>query len=122
MSEPAIRNYELENRSVSEKQLTKIASALGVSTYALSDPNLETYIGVMHALFELEQEYGLELKEIDGKVYLNFNNNTMIKYIREWYYEKELYKKGNISKEEYHEWKYTFPDILLEQMKRNGGQ
>ena len=45
MSEPAIRNYELGNRTPSDKQLEKIAGALGVSIYAISDPNLENYYG-----------------------------------------------------------------------------
>ena len=64
LSEPAIRNYELGNRTPSEKQLEKIAGALGVSIYAISDPNLENYDAVMHALFCLEDEYGIVPNEV----------------------------------------------------------
>ncbi|MEG1505422.1 MAG: helix-turn-helix transcriptional regulator, partial [Lachnospiraceae bacterium] len=43
MSEPAIRNYELGNRTPSDKQIEKIALALDVSPFALSEPNLDSY-------------------------------------------------------------------------------
>ena len=46
MSEPAVRNYELGNRIPSVKRLEALAGALGVSRFALSDPDLDTYIGV----------------------------------------------------------------------------
>ena len=52
LSEPAIRNYELGNRTPSAQQLEKIASALNVSVYAISDPEIDDYIGVLHTLFE----------------------------------------------------------------------
>ena len=38
MSEPAIRNYELENRNPSVEQLQKIADALEISYFALANP------------------------------------------------------------------------------------
>ena len=50
LSEPAIRNYELGNRTPSEKHINRIAEALGVSPFAISDPSLGSYLGVMHAL------------------------------------------------------------------------
>ena len=43
LSEPAIRNYELGNRTPSPQQLEKIAAALNVSVYAISDPEIEDY-------------------------------------------------------------------------------
>lgn len=61
LSEPAIRNYELENRTPSEKHIERIAWALGVSPFAISDPDIESYIGVMHTLFALEEKYGAKL-------------------------------------------------------------
>ena len=55
LSEPAIRNYELGNRTPSPQQLEKIAAALNVSVYAISDPEIEDYNGVLHTLFQLEE-------------------------------------------------------------------
>ena len=59
LSESAIRNYELGNRFPSSEQLEKIANSLKISPYAMSDPNFDTYVSVMHALFALEDQYGL---------------------------------------------------------------
>ena len=42
MSEPAIRNYELGNRNPSKKHLEAISAALGVSVFAISDPDLDS--------------------------------------------------------------------------------
>ena len=53
LSEPAIRNYELGNRTPSDKQIDAIAGALGISPFAISNPDIESYIGVMHNLFAL---------------------------------------------------------------------
>ena len=51
MSESAIRNYELGNRTPKPKHLEIIAQALEISPFALLDPDLESSIGVMHAFF-----------------------------------------------------------------------
>ena len=59
LSESAVRNYELGNRTASQDQLEKIANVLKISPFALADPNFDTYIGVMHSLFALEDQYGL---------------------------------------------------------------
>ena len=57
LSEPAIRNYELGNRTPSPQQLEKIAAALNVSVYAISDPEIEDYNGVLHTLFQFVPYY-----------------------------------------------------------------
>jgi transcriptional regulator with XRE-family HTH domain len=114
MSEPAIRNYELGNRTPSEKQLEKISDALGISIYAISDPNFESYNGMMHALFLLEDEYGFAVKEIDGQLCLvpenkNTTSRTVSKMLSSWNSEFEKLKSGEITKEEYDMWRYSYP-------------
>lgn len=121
MSEPAIRNYELGNRTPSDKQLEKIAGALGVSIYAISDPNLENYYGMMHALFYLEDEYSIVPKEIDGQVYLSVENKnaasaSVSEMLRSWNSEFEKLKSGEITKEEYDMWRYSYPRIKAERL------
>ena len=69
-SGPAIRNYELGNRTPNEKALHKIAAALHVNYYALADPDLSSFVGTMHCLFQMENEYGLIPVVIDGKTVL----------------------------------------------------
>lgn len=119
MSEPAIRNYELGNRTPSEKQLKKIADALGISMFAISNPNLESYQGVLHALFLLEDEYGIVPKEIDGQVYLSIENKKAVTSnvsdgLRSWNSESNKLKSGEITKEEYDMWRYSYPRIKAE--------
>ena len=121
MSEPAIRNYELGNRTPSDKQLEKIAGALGVSIYAISNPNLENYDAVLHALFYLEDEYSFIPKEIDGQVYLAVENKnaatrTVSKMLCSWNSEFEKLKSGEINKEEYDMWRYRYPRIKAERL------
>ncbi len=121
MSEPAIRNYELGNRTPSDKQLEKIAGALGVSIYAISDPNLENYYGMMHALFYLEDEYSIIPKEIDGQVYLaveskNAASSSISEMLSSWNSEFEKLKSGEITKEEYDMWRYSYPRIKAERL------
>lgn len=121
MSEPAIRNYELGNRTPSDKQLEKIAAALGISIYAISDPNLDNYYGMMHALFYLEDEYSIIPKEIDGQVYLavenkNADSSSISKMLSSWNSEFEKLKSGEITKEEYDMWRYSYPRIKAERL------
>ena len=121
LSEPAIRNYELGNRTPSDKQLEKIAGALGVSIYAISNPNLENYDAVLHALFYLEDEYSFIPKEIDGQVYLAVENKnaatrTVSKMLSSWNSEFEKLKSGEINKEEYDMWRYSYPLIKAERL------
>lgn len=113
LSEPAIRNYELGNRTPSPAQLEKIAAALNVSVYAISDPEIEDYNGVLHTLFQLEEMYGLTVGEIDGVVCLKLDgskkNGTLAKMIPLWNEKKKQLKNGEITAEEYVTWCKRYP-------------
>lgn len=113
LSEPAIRNYELGNRTPSPQQLEKIAAALNVSVYAISDPEIEDYNGVLHTLFQLEEMYGLTVGKIDGVVCLKLDgtkkNGTLAKMLPLWNEKKEQLSKGEISEEEYVSWCKRYP-------------
>ncbi len=113
LSEPAIRNYELGNRTPSAQQLEKIASALNVSVYAISDPEIDDYVGVLHTLFELEETYGLTATKVDGVLCLKFDgttkNGTLPKMLALWYEKKEQLAAGEITQEEYDSWCQRYP-------------
>ena len=105
ISEPAIRNYELGNRQPSVKQLEYIAGALGISPFALSDPDLDSYIGFMHALFAAEDMYGLQIGEIEGVLCLLLDKNdsayrSLYDRFLDWKKEAAKLKLGEITKEE----------------------
>ena len=73
MSESAIRNYELGNRYPGEKQLERIAGALGINPLAIAEPDFDSYQSLMHSLFQLEDLYGLKPQIMDGQVVLAFD-------------------------------------------------
>ena len=68
ISQDMLQIYENGQRKPKTSRLKEIASALGVSTLALTDPALTTYDGSMYALFELEEKHGLSLVEKDGEI------------------------------------------------------
>lgn len=121
MSEPAIRNYELGNRTPSEKQIEKIASALDVSPFAISNPDLDSYVGIMHAFFYLEEKYGLIPDKIDGELCLKFKDkfSSTSENLEKWY--QEYQNMQNASEEcsqdaeaYYNEWKSSYPRLEAE--------
>ncbi len=51
--------YEAGTRTPKESLTKALASALEVSPLALNTPDIDTYLGLMHTLFALEDRYGL---------------------------------------------------------------
>lgn len=114
LSEPAIRNYELGNRTPSDKQLAAIAGALGISPFAISNPDIESYIGVMHTLFALEEEYDATLVCEPGATYITFPAGSDLRSrLTDWGEAFSKLKDGSMTKEEYEEWKNTYPESVI---------
>jgi len=116
MSEPAVRNYELGNRTPSFKQLEKLAFALKLSPYALADPCLENRHGVMQALFSMEDDFGLRPVEVDGQVMLcidrqnkNPTPTSPEDDLQDWCRVLDELQDGAMTKEEYDGWRYSYP-------------
>ena len=114
LSESAIRNYELGNRTPSPDQIEKIAASLRISPYAISDPDFTSFVSTMHALFELEDKYGLHAYIEGGVPHLSFKNKGidslhMTEEIDKWAAMYEKLRKEEISEEEYLEWKSKYP-------------
>lgn len=72
LNESTIRNYELGNRYPDETTLLNIANNLGVSFYALSDPDVANIFSALHVLFDIEWAYGLHPTIKDGEVCFKF--------------------------------------------------
>lgn len=125
MSEPAIRNYELGNRTPSPIQIEKIAMALNVSPFAISNPDLNSYNGVMHALFYLEKEYGLIPDKVDGEICLKFKDrfSSASENVELWYEEYQAMKSApekelSSAVKHYEEWESSFPRLSAEMNKK----
>jgi len=77
ISEPAIRNYELDNRTPDRDTLTWIADALKVSYYALDMFDMSEINRIVHFLFEMEEMYQLKPDMIDGELVLRFDTSRL---------------------------------------------
>ena len=126
ITEPAIRNYELDNRIPSYETLEDIASALNVSYYALAEPILGAYAGVMHCLFRLEYVHGLKPTLIDGKPALIFdptNNKTgdaiIQQMMEKWLEARAKLDAGEWTMDQYEDWESQYPVVLREDTPQN---
>lgn len=126
ITEPAIRNYELDNRIPSYETLEDIASALNVSYYALADPILEAYAGVMHCFFRLEYAHGMKPVLIDGKPALTFGptgnrtGDAIIKQMMEqWLESRAKLDSGEWNMDQYEDWESQYPVVLRDDNPQN---
>lgn len=87
----------------------------GVSPLALSVPNIDSYDGLMHTLFALEDIYGFKITNIDGEICLSlkkFDNPSypqLFDNFTAWYAQANKLREDQISKDEYDEWRYHYP-------------
>ncbi len=78
-------------------------------------PDIDSYIGLAHTLFILEDNYGLTVSDVDGEVCLKVSADKgkdaaeLLKMLSAWKEQAERLKNGEISKEEYDHWRYNYP-------------
>ncbi len=70
-------------------------------------------MGVMNTLFALEDLYGLKIDEINGDPVIRINKNSqkypkMVELFRAWQKEAQKWRDGEISKDDYDHWRYSF--------------
>lgn len=93
-----------------------MAHILDVSPRAITVPEIDSYIGLMHTLFALEDMYGLKIGEIDGEVCLRLDKSTgstystMFAMFHAWQEQAARLERGEITKEEYDQWRYKYPE------------
>ena len=58
-----LAQYENGSRTPKADLTDALAQALDVSPHALSVPDIDSYVGLMHTLFTLEDRYGLKICE-----------------------------------------------------------
>lgn len=109
-----IAQYESGSRSPKEKLTEKLAEVLDVSPAALNIPDIESHIGIMHTLFVLEDLYGLKIDEVDSEPVIRLNKSSpeylkMIEMFLEWQKQAQLWRDGQITKEDYDDWRYNYP-------------
>ena len=118
-----LAQYESGTRTPKSDLTEALADALGVSTMALNVPDIDTDLGFMHTLFALEDIYGLKIDKLDDEVCIRLDKNRGTSYISllerftAWQKEAEKYRNGEISKEEYDRWRYTYPEVEAQRTK-----
>ena len=91
-----------------------LAQALDVAPQALDIPDIDSYIGLMHTLFALEDIYGLTVSESDGEVCLKVNKDKnkdaaeLLKMLCAWKKQSDKLSAEEISKEDYDQWRYNY--------------
>lgn len=105
VSESALRSYELGERSPKQDALERIAKALDVAPACFDTYGIEHYHELMHALFLLEDRFGIE-PCADGNIRLT--DETIQSCVRTWWSWKEFLKEGKITREEYENRKDSF--------------
>ena len=109
--------YESGTRTPKENYVAVIANILDVRPQALDLPDIDSYIGLAHTLFALEDVYGIQIVEIDGEVCLRLDKSkeahylSMFKLFNAWHQEAAKLKNGEISREEYDRWRYRYPEF-----------
>lgn len=111
-----LAQYETGTRTPKADMTTALANILDVSPLALSVPDIDSYMGLMHTLFTLEDRYGLEICECDGEVHLRVNIRhgkdaaELTRSLIAWRQQAAKLEAGEITKEEYDRWRYRYPE------------
>ena len=112
-----LAQYETGARTPKADLTASLANALDVSPQALAVPDIDSYIGLMHTLFTLEDRYGLQIDEADGEVCLkvdvrkNKDAAELHKMLCSWRQAASMLKAGEITQEEYDRWRYRYPEF-----------
>ena len=107
--------YESGTRTPKEALTGTLAGALDVSPLALTVPDIDTYLGLIHTLFALEDLYGLTIENRDGEVLFRFDPRkgrdaaNISEMVCAWAAVAEKYRAGEISKDDYDKWRYNYP-------------
>lgn len=111
-----IAQCETGVRVPKKNMLATMAQLFEVSPFALMPLGIDTTNGLMHTLFALEDRYGLTVAEEKGKINLVLPESnlglhaTLEQALFDWSQQKIKWDSGVITKDEYDEWRYNYPE------------
>ena len=120
-----LAQYETGTRTPKADLTAALAQVLDVSPQALSVPDIDSYIGLMHTLFALEDIYGLTISETDGEVCLKISKDKgkaaeeLLQMLTAWQEQAAKLTTEEISREEYNQWRYNYPKFDTTQQWAN---
>ena len=107
--------YESGSRTPKADLTENLAGVLGVSPLALSVPDIDSYLGLMHTLFTLEDRYGLTIEKGENGVSMRVDSRKgkdaaeLSEMLNAWAEQAEKYRKSDINRDEYDKWRYNYP-------------
>ena len=107
--------YESGSRTPKADLTNSLAEVFGVSPLALSVPDIDSYLGLMHTLFTLEDRYGLTVETGENGVSLRVDPRKgkdaaeLSEMLTAWAQQAEKLRNGDISREDYDKWRYNYP-------------
>lgn len=115
-SDVRVAQYETEARTPKADLVKEMAQIFGVSPRAINVPNIDSYLGLMHTLFALEDMYGIKIGEIDGELCLRLDREHreyqhLFEPFHTWQQMAAKLESGEISQEAYDNWRYNYPEL-----------
>lgn len=117
-----LAQYETGARTPKANLTASMAHVLDVSPQALAVPDVDSYTGLMHTLFTLEDRYGLKVTERDGEVCLRVDvfqgkdAAELHKMLCAWQEQSAKLEAGEITREDYDRWRYRYPEFDITQI------
>lgn len=111
-----IAQYETGTRTPKAEIVAALARELDVSSSALTVPDIDTDIGLMHTLFTLEDISAFKIGEIDGELCIRLDKSSpryhaMFEMLFAWQQQAARLEAGEITKEEYDHWRRYYPEF-----------
>ncbi len=115
--------YESGSRTPKADITSRLAKTLDVSPQALTVPDIDSYTGLMHTLFTLEDTYGLKVTELDGQIVLHVDVQQgkdaaeLHRMLCAWQEQSAKLEAGESAKEDYDCWRYHYPELDTTQLR-----
>lgn len=116
-SDVRIAQYETEARTPKGDLIKQLADIFGVTPRAITVPNIDSYLGLMHTFFALEDEYGFKIStDKNGLPCITLDEehqayDQIAPMLFAWLTQYSKLKQGELSQDEYDNWRYNYPNI-----------
>lgn len=110
-----IAQYESGSRTPKADLTSSLAEVFDVSASALTVPDIDSYNGLMHTLFTLEDRYGLTVEKTENGVSMHVDPRKgkdaaeLSEMLSAWAEQAQKYRNRDISREDYDMWRYNYP-------------
>lgn len=89
-------------------------------------PDIDSITGIAHTFFALEDIYGLTVDRDNGRVCLrpnilkNLRAVELNRFLGEWCRKADKLKNGEISQEDYDQWRYNYAGLTIHEDEDTG--